>query len=324
MAENNTTGAVQFKPEELGKNAVKWRKDLLTIPVESFREQLGGLFQIRTGVRYQEKVGVLDGDMQFGPYDPDRVDNNDITISPRTLEVYLASVVKSFDPNMAIQSIWDEYVAKGAQAKNVPFVKYVAGYLMGKAGENLALHVWDGKRNPSGTGSADICDGIETILDKEIEAETISKANGNLVTIEAITSENAEDVFKGFYRAADRKLRKQKVYLVCSEDEYLAYCDAYQANHGALPYNKQFEQVTLEGSQGKCIIKPVPFVSDNYLKLVPAGNFVMGTNINAEETKLLIEDSKKNHFMVDFVATTFLGYQVQRIEKEFLLIGKAE
>lgn len=322
MANNN--GAVQFQPTELGKNFVKWRKDLLTIPVETLRELLGKVFEIHTGVRYQEKVGVLTGDMQLAPYDPLRVDEEGVTIGARTLEVFLGSAVKSFDPNTAIQSIWDEYVAKGEAAKSIPFVKYVAGYLTGKLSENLGMHIWDGVRNANGTTSKDLFDGIETQIDKEITAGTISVANGNFVAISNILGEgaDAEAIIKGFYRAADRKLRAQKTFLICSEDEYMAYCDSYQENHGALPYNTQFEKITLEGSQGKCTICPMPYVADNFLKLVPAGNFIFGTNINGEETNMLIEPSKVSHFMVDFVATMFAGTQVQRVEKEFLLVGK--
>ena len=103
----NTTGAIAFNPAELGQNFVQWRKDLLTVPVDSFRAQFGEFFAIHTGIRFQEKIGTLGGDMQFGPYDPNRVDTDDVAIEARTLEVYLASVVKQLDPNTAIQSIWD-------------------------------------------------------------------------------------------------------------------------------------------------------------------------------------------------------------------------
>ena len=315
---------IQFTPAELGKNYVKWRKDLLTIPVESFRAQLGKLFSIHTGVRYQEKVGILDGNMQLGPYDPNRTDTESLTITARTLEVFLGSAVKTFDANTAIQSIWDDYVAKGDKVKSIPFVKYVAGYLVGKISENLAEHVWDGVRNPSGTTSADLFDGIETIINKEIAGGAISVANGNLVGIEDTSAVGAdvEAIFKAFFRSANRKLRAQKTFLVCSEDEYLRYCDSYQENHGALPYNQSYEKNTLEGTQGRCTIFPVPFVADNFLKLVPAGNFIFGTNINGEETNMLIEPNKSSHFLTDFVATMFAGFQVQRVEKEFLHVGK--
>ena len=315
---------IQFNPAELGKNYVKWRKDLLTIPVDSLRAQFGKFFAIHTGVRYQEKVGSLDGDMQLGPYDPQRTDEESLNITSRTLEVYLGSSVKSFDPNTAIQTIWDEYVAAGPSVRTIPFVKYVAGYLTGKVSENLAVVLWNAVRNPSGTKTKDLFDGIETILNKEITAGKISVANGNLVPIEDISDEgaDAEAIFKGFYRAANRKLRAQKTFLICSEDEYLKYCDSYQENHGALPYNKQFEHIFLEGTNSRCTICPVPYVADNFLKLVPAGNFIFGTNVNGEETKMLIEPSKTSHFMCDFVATMFAGTQVARIEKEFLLVGK--
>lgn len=320
----NTKGEFVFDPADLGKNFTKWRKELLTLPTFRFRDAFGDLFKIRTGVRYKESVGSLTGDMQIGPYDPMRVDTNDVTITARTLEVFLGSVVKQLDPNSAIQSIWDEYVAKGASAKNVPFVKYVAAYLMGKVSENLYSHVWDAVRNSSGTKTEDLCDGIETIIKKEIKTTAVDTAAKNLHVIESITSSNAEDVFKDFFRSADEKLRSQKLFLCCSQDEYWKYCDSYQANHGSLPYNQKFDQPVLEGSMGRVTIKPLDNVSNDFLKLVPAGNFMFGTDINGEEASMLIEPSKKSHFMVDLVATMFAGYQIERIEKEFMLIGMTE
>lgn len=314
--------AINFNPSDIGQNFVRWRKELLSTPAFKFRDAFGGLFKIRTGIRYQEKVGHLDGDMQLGPYDPFRIDEEAAKITARTLQVYLGSVVKQIDPNSAIQSIWDEYVAKGDSVKNIPFVKFVAAFFMQKLSENLYNHVWDGVRNDSGTKTVDLCDGIETIIKKEIKAGSVSTDNGNLYAIEAITSANAEDVFKDFYRHADKHLRSHaKHYLCCSHDEYLKYCDAYQSNHGALPYNQKYDQPILEGSLGRCEIKVLDGVADNFLKLVPAGNFMFGTNIDGEETKMEICKSNKSHFLADLVVTMFAGYQIERIEKDSMLIG---
>ena len=320
----NTQGEIQFSPESLKQNFVKWRKDLLTIPTLNFRTQLGDLFEIRTGVRYQEKIGQLSGDAQLGPYDPHYTDTNDAEITARTLEVHLGSCVKQMDPNTAIQTIWDEQVAAGEKGKNIPFVKFLAGFYMRRISENLYNHVWDGVRNASGHRTVDLFDGIETIINKEITAGNISAANGNFKTIQTITTSNAEDVFKDFYRSANKKLRGMfpKLYLVCSEDDYNKYVDCYQANHGSLPYNNEFDKKILEGSRGKCEIKVVDGVSDNFLKLVPPRNFTFGTNVNGEETSMEIAESKTSHFLYDVIAKMFAGFQVARIEKEFLFVGK--
>lgn len=106
-----------IKFEELGESARKLRKQLLQIPVNRAEKALKFMTP-RVGLRVAETVGTLDGDMEFGPYDEDRVDTDDVKITPRTLLVYLGSVVKDFSPNKIAKSIWGPSVLHGEAMKN--------------------------------------------------------------------------------------------------------------------------------------------------------------------------------------------------------------
>lgn len=106
-----------IKFEELGESARKLRKQLLQIPVNRAEKALKFMAP-RVGLRVAETVGTLDGDMEFGPYDEDRVDTDDVKITPRTLLVYLGSVVKDFSPNKIAKSIWGPSVLHGEAMKN--------------------------------------------------------------------------------------------------------------------------------------------------------------------------------------------------------------
>ena len=64
--------------EELAQSARKLRKPLLQIPVFQAEKALKFMTP-RVGVRVAETVGTLTGDMQFGPYNEDREDNQDVT-----------------------------------------------------------------------------------------------------------------------------------------------------------------------------------------------------------------------------------------------------
>ena len=55
----------------------------------------------RPGVAGREIVSELGGNIELGPYDPTRVDNDGVNANARTLETFLGSVVKRFDVNTA-------------------------------------------------------------------------------------------------------------------------------------------------------------------------------------------------------------------------------
>ena len=57
---------VNITHEDLAKGAKKLRKELLMMPVHAMAPALLHM-SLRTGIRYAETVGQLEGDMQFGP-----------------------------------------------------------------------------------------------------------------------------------------------------------------------------------------------------------------------------------------------------------------
>lgn len=62
------------------------------------------------------------------------------------------------------------------------------------------------KRNPAGSGTADLADGFKTISDADIKAKAISVEKGNLFNTTAMTGVNAVDAIEAFYDAADEKI----------------------------------------------------------------------------------------------------------------------
>ena len=171
----DTQGQVVITPETLNKSFVKYRKELLMMPVYGLWKILPYL-SVRQGVRYKETVGQLDGDMQLAPYNPLQLDTKDVTIKGRELETYLGSCVKAFDPNSVVQSIYGSNIVQGDGLKGVPITKAVCAFLMGKLGEHLYDCIFTAKRNSGGTTTAELFDGFKTIADKEKTAGNISTA----------------------------------------------------------------------------------------------------------------------------------------------------
>ena len=195
-------------PEALALSGAKYRKELLQMPVHSMQETVQHM-NVRRGIRYAETVGELTGNIDLGPYSETRIDNDGMNIKGRTLYTFLGSVVKKFSPNSVVKSIYDSAITKGENLKTVDIALRVLSYLTAKLGGNLQSHIWNAVRNDSGTTSADLFNGFDTITTSEIGATTpnISTSIGNLFEFsEAITSSNAVDMIKAFCEAASEFL----------------------------------------------------------------------------------------------------------------------
>lgn len=78
-----------------------------------------------------------------------------------------------------------------------------------------------------------------------------------MFTIEDISKDNAVDVLKEFYRAADPVLRETQTKLFIPQGVYDNYVDDYQATVGHVPYNTSFEKTFLESSNNRCELVPL-------------------------------------------------------------------
>lgn len=141
-------------------------------------------------------------------------------------------------------------------------------------------------------------------------------------SLESITSENAEDILKDFFWSRDVKLRRQKLKYFMSDMTYHNYTEAYQLNHGSLPYNNSYDKKTLEGASNVELV-PLANVPDDFLLLTPKSNIMALFNQKSDDEKYLVEKSLDNHYDVDFIANMFFGTQFLSVSKEsFSSLGK--
>lgn len=305
---------------ELKQSAVKYRKDLLMMPTISAKATLEHM-SLRPGVAGREVVGQLSGDIELGPYDPKRVDEDGVAVTPRVLETFLGSVVKRFDVNEAGKTVYGELYAQGQALTNANIAKAVLVYLSAQLGKKLNQSIWGAKRSENGTKTSQLFDGFDTITAAEITAGNLSSAKGNYMTVDAITAANAVDTLKSIYRAASDELQGQQVKMFISRDIYNAYVDDYQATVGAVPYNTEFKKTTLEGSDGLCEL--VPLVSkkgSQYIHLTPKANMLVGYGAGMADENIRIE--KYHEFLLSYVATMYFGVQFESISPERLMVAK--
>ena len=248
-------GNITFTPEELTRTFQTYRRQLIVQPMLAMGEALQHM-TIRTGIRYRETVSEMSGKFQLGNYKKDKKGDGNVSIDGRVLETFFGNCIEPIDPNAIYQTIWGSNITKGEGLKNVPIVLQVCAYIMKQLGENLFMNMFTAKHDSGDFTSTDkFFNGFKTIVDNDIagtnERSTvlISEEKGNLKkSSDSITTENAEDILKDFYWSRDVKLRRQKLKYFMSDMTYHNYTEAYQLNHGSLPYNNSYDKKTLEAS----------------------------------------------------------------------------
>lgn len=323
-------GNVTYGAEELSKTFQTYRKDFILMPLLAM-QVLAQHCNVRTGIRYRETVTQFSANAEIGNYSKTKHEDAAVNLDPRVFQTFFGNIIQGIDPNAIYQSIWGSNVTKGDGLKNVPIVNQVCAYLVKKVGENMLMNSFTAKHDPSDTKStAKWFDGFKTILDadaagtNELKKVLISTALGNLVEgAESISKDNAEDLIKDFYWSeagdalAANKLRSQQLKLFMSDQAYHFYTEAYQVNHGSLPYNQAYDKRTLDGASNVELV-PLPCVPKDFLLLTPKSNINLVFNQQTDDETFLVEKSLDNHYDVDFIMNYFFGTQFESVSPEIL------
>ena len=98
---------------------IQYRKDLLTMPVAQLAE-VAQFMTIKTGVQGKIIGGILNTNAELRPYKTDKnVQTDGTTIEPYESENYLGDVVKEFDPNAILGTLYTEITAKKPSEREV-------------------------------------------------------------------------------------------------------------------------------------------------------------------------------------------------------------
>ena len=313
--------SIHITDEELKKSAVTYRKDLLVMPVLSASDTLQHMTP-RPGVAGREVLGQLSGNIELGPYDPKRYDDEDLEAKPRVLETFLGSVIKRFDPNSVAKTVYGSLMTQGEELKNVDIAQQVLYFLSAKLGQGLNQVIWNAKRNDSGTTTKELFNGFDTITEAEITAQTIKASEGNFVQLsEAIDETNAADILMSIYEKADDNLRAVPTKFYIPFEVYTAYNRDYLTTFGAVAYNREFKKIYLEGSNNLCELVPLASKKGSkFLHLSTQGNMVYGYGDGLADEKATVE--KFHEFLLSYVATMYFGCQFESVSKERLLVAK--
>ena len=307
-------GKLTFTLAQYQEAATIYRKDLLMLPIIGIQDSLQYMTG-RPGIRYKEEVASISGDAQFAPYKPSRSSDFNLNLDFRTLETFLGSVVAKFEPNSAISTLLGTGATKGDGQMSTPTARHVLALIAKGLAEHLNDALWSGKRNPGGDTTADLFDGFDTITEKEIAASAIASDLGNYMKIdEAITSANAVDVAKSILFSLDPRLRKEELYMFCSQDFADKYNEGYLMTHGGIAYNQQYDQTSVEGSNGRLKIIPLYNKMDSkFIHVCPKSNMLVGYDQMGDVENILVKEYEP--FILSYIATMFFGVQFESIDK---------
>ena len=196
-----------------------------------------------------------------------------------------------------------------------PTARHVLALIAKNLSEHLNDAIWNGVRNAAGDTTADLFDGFDTITEKEIAAGSIAEAEGNYMKIDdEITAANAVDVAKSILFSLDPRLRSQDLYLYCSQDFVDKYNEGYLLTHGGIPYNNQYGQGAVEGSNGKLKFCPLyNKAGSKFMHVTTKANMLVGYDQMGDVENVMVKEYAP--FILSYIATMFFGVQFETLDK---------
>lgn len=306
------------------QNAARtYRSQLLRLPLLGLNAT-AKYMTIRPGIRHSEVVGAISTDVEFAPYKKGVRKDLDLNLDHRILSTYFGQVNADFDPNEAISTLLGHRAsqAMGEKLKTTPQAHEVLASIAKSVSYHLNNAVWDAVRDANGTTTKDLFDGFDTITSKEITAGNLAESKGNYMKLaKAVTSENAVSIAKEILYNLDDHLRGEQAFMFTTQDFADKYNEAYLLGHTGLVYNKQFNQVAVEGSNGQLII--VPLASKRGSKFIHVSvkrNMLLGCDQMSNTERVDVKEYAPD--TLTFMMRMFFGTQFESIDARRLMVAE--
>lgn len=303
----------------------KYRKEILAMPIVALEKTMRHM-TVHRGVRGEVTIGGYDNDAELRPYRTSKDATDKGKMYARTLHTYLGDLVEEFDPYKLFATVYGEEFSSLTDRKEAQIVKDMALYIAKKVGGKLNRNLFSAVRDAEGNSTADLFDGFDTIIAKDINEGLITVDKGNLNIHEAITSANAGDVLAGIYKAASDELRE----LADSETPLKmfvpqAVLDAYDewvlATLGAVAYNTSYNQTRLHCNKNVEIVPLVGLKNSEYIYLTTKENTHVGVDGFSEQEMAKIRECD-NPKALQFFMCMFFGVQFECIQPEVFLVSR--
>ena len=306
----------------LVNSGAKFRKEILAMPVVALEKTLKHM-TIRKGVRGDETVGGYASGAELRPYKSDGKGATDTgAFFGRTLTTYLGDVVEEFDPYQLFSTVYGESFSSLTERKEADVVKDMALAMAKHVSAKLGKVLFSAVRNASGTTTAALFNGFDTIAAAEVTAGNMSAVIGNYGEFNAITAANAGDVLKAIYSSASDELKESdnlKMYVSQAIlDKYEEWC---LATLGSVVYNQTYAQNVLHFNRNIEIVPMVGLKNSAYVYFSTKDNMLVGMDQQSDAEKAKIRECD-NPKALQFFMCLYWGVQFQSIKPEFLFVAK--
>lgn len=306
--------------EDYKKTCIQWDPVLQQLPIRAANDVLK-YFQLVKNLRGKRRFGAISGNSQFAPFKKDRSSEASVDMDYREIETFHGNVVDTFSPvdYIDLPIGYDDPVITEA-IKKAGTTLLVLAQIVKARGQHIAQAALTGKLNPEGDTTLDLCDGLLTIAEKEIEAGTISEAKGNLFTVkEAVTNANACDIAKEIVFSSNPFLRRENNVMLCSTDFADKYNESYLLSHNGISYNTQYDQPYVEGSAKKLTLVGLPELDGTNKAIVTqTTNLLAGVYNKGDETS--VDIMRLGHYKLSMASDMWLGFQFRTIDPRRLRI----
>lgn len=314
-------GILSYNLADYQDSARIYRSDLLRLPILALASILQ-FMTLRPGVRHEEVVGTTDLDAELQPYVRDAEQDGDLELTLRTLCTYFGTVNKKFEPNAAISTLLGHRasLASGQNLQSTPQAHELIALTPKAIGRKLLASLFNAKRDPKGKTTKTLFNGFDSITKDEIAAGNISAANGNyLMLSQRPTKINAVEVLNEILDAMSPELREETCYVFCPQWVVDAYNRAYKLETNGTPYNNEYGQTCIEGSDKRLIFVPtVAKAGSDFITVSPKANMLVGVDQLSDQESVNVGNYSPDTFTV--MMRMFFGCQFESIDKRRLLI----
>ncbi len=295
-----------------------YRKELLAMVVAALNEMFPYV-TLQTGLQGKIIGGVLSTDAQLRPYRTEKGASDNTKIEPFEWETFLGDVVKEFDANAILGTLYTEPTDKKPTEREI--AKRVALEIAKKVGEAIYDVIFIAKRNANGETTMDLFNGYITIIVSQIVSDTpkVSVNLKNFVDNSAVvlSVDNVGDELKGYWRGLNKLLKKQKVIFYIPQTILEMYEDWFQVEYGHAPWNAGIEQRFLIGSKGKCELVPFDNMEGQpYIFISIKDNVKMGVDQMSDMEKVKIRECD-NPKLVQFFMMAYFGVGFETFDPRY-------